>query len=223
MPPSYLSLAFILYFNRYELTTDAMLLAVSERVVTPEHEDKLRTLFIQYSEILQPDTWDAGLRDVDYNKNWLISDKVSTLHEFVTNFFNELKESEQNLRLPKASKPISYELNLEMELNDGALPVNAEVTIRLRILERTDRLVLHSRNLTIEDLKLFDAFSGTEAAIINYSLYSPTDMLTVYLADDAAVGAEYNLRVKYGFSINNLPSQTGLYLASYPNNVAVTS
>jgi aminopeptidase N len=76
-------------------------------------------------------------------------------------------------------------------------------------------LTLHARRLNIVELKVFQADGVSEVPIINYSLYSPTDMLTVYLVDDANVGAELILHVQYGFAMNDQLTNTNLYLAGF--------
>lgn len=218
-PKTYLS---IYSFNRYQLTTDAILLAVTKRVVTTEHEEKIMELLGKYSDTLRPDTRSAIMRDINNNKLWRASSRIETIHEFITNFLTKLKEKEHNWRLPLTSAPITYDVLFETELDRAVLLVKAEVSIHLKITQSTDHLTLHARNLNIDELKLLN-MSGSEVAIINYSLYAPTDMLTIYLAEDAVVGTEYQLKAKYTFNINNTPSQTAFYMTSYPNNLGTRS
>lgn len=119
--------------------------------------------------------------------------------------------------MPKTSAPSSYELNLKSHIFSGSTLVEGEVSIKLRVAETTDRLTLHSRSLNINELRLFQADGVTEVNIINYSLYAPTDMLTIYFVDDAVTGTQLVLNVKYTFDMNLLSSQTGFYLNCYRN------
>lgn len=174
----------------------------------------------EFSTELQSTTSIEVVKAINKNKQWRASSKVNEIKDFVSKYLKDLKENESNLRLPRTSAPISYDLHLKTNVHTGDLAVDGEVIIRLRIVETTNALTLHSRSLNIEELKLFQADGLNEVGIINYSLYSPTDMLTIYLLEDARVGTELVLRVKYGCNMNDKPPppglyQSGFYLTSY--------
>jgi aminopeptidase N len=154
---------------------------------------------------------------ISKNKQWRSSRKVPAINNFITKHMNDLKASEHNLRLPRKSAPISYDLHLKTNVHVGELAVDGEVVIKLRILESTSVLTLHARSLSIEKLQLFQVDGNTEVGIINYSLYSLTDMLTIYMVDEASTGTELELRVKYECSMNDTPGLylTGFYITSY--------
>lgn len=129
-----------------------------------------------------------------------------------------LDDTEHNWRLPKSSVPSSYDLHLISNVHSGDLSVSGDVSIKLKVIETTDRLTLHSRNLTIDELTLLEADGINEIAIINFNLYTPTDMLTIYLRDNLTSGSELVLNVKYRFTMNDSPTQTGFYRTSYLSN-----
>lgn len=155
------------------------------------------------------------LKNINLNKEFRNGSKFVSLSNALTNYLNEEQESEHNYRLPKTSTPVSYDLHLTSNIHSGSLAVEGDVTLKIRVVERTDRLTLHSRDLLIQDLNLFQA-DGIEAVkILRHSLYAPTDMLTIYLLENAEAETEFILEVKYVFAMNTLPSQTGFYRTSY--------
>lgn len=167
--------------------------------------------------VIQPSTRASVSATINQNKQFPTSPKAETIKDFITKHLAELKSNEHNLRLPATSTPISYDLHLKTNVHVGDLAVDGEVLIKLRILEQTSILTLHSRGLNIEELRLFQANGVTEVGVIYYSFYVPTDMLTIYLAEDANVGTELTLRVRYKCSMNDTPGLylTGFYITSY--------
>lgn len=183
--------------------------------MSSDHVEKTMKALSELSDFLQPTTKEIVLKNLDYNKNFQQSSKIEQIDVFISNYLKTLKDLEHNWKLPRTSIPISYDLHLKSNIHSGSLAVEGEVTIRLRVVERTDAITLHSRNLNIKDLKVFAADGFTEVPIIKFSLYEPTDMLTVYLAEETAADLELNLVVSYQFTMNDSPVQTGFYRTSY--------
>lgn len=169
----------------------------------------------ELSEVLQSTTRELVLTNLEYNKNFQRSAKLPLIQDFISNYLNALDESEHNWRLPKNSVPISYDLHLISNIHSGSLAVVGEVTIAVRIVEATDVLTLHSRNLTIDELEVFSVNDGSRIPVVKISLYAPTDMLTIYLFDEVAAGDEIIIIVNYRFTMNDSPVQTGFYRTSY--------
>jgi aminopeptidase N len=199
----------------YQQSADVLLSSIAKRVVTPEHEAKILQALTILSNEVKPTTRDSVVKSINKNKLWQASAKVTEIKNFIAKHMNDLKQKEHNLRLPKTSAPVSYDLHLKTNVHSGDLAVDGEVIIKLEILETTNILTLHSRNLNIQELKIFKADGVSEVGIISYSLYSPTDMLTIYLAEDANVGTEFIFRAIYKCNMNDKPDKTGFYRSSY--------
>ena len=104
---------------------------------------------------------------------------------------NERAANEHTYRLPKTSLPISYNIYLKSSVYSGSLfSDDGELSIKVKIAETTDHLILHSRELNIENLRVLDADDVIEVPIINYRLYASTDNLTIYLVESAPVETE---------------------------------
>lgn len=68
---------------------------------------------------------------------------------------------DQPWKLPKSSKPISYDLHLKSDIHTGSLAFNGNVRIKIEILEPTFVLSLHNDGLEVTDVKVIDK-SGSE-------------------------------------------------------------
>lgn len=197
--------------QRYPTGPDALLVTVSRRIVTSEHENKMNEVLTTVAGYLQPTTRDAVSKNININKSFRQSTKVASISSFL---------GEIGWRLPKTSTPISYDLHLISNIHTGALAVSGDVSIKLKVLETTDRLTLHSKNIAIEDLKLFDA-ADNELTILGHSLYEPTEILIIHLTDQAAPNTELTLKVQYRFTMYNPPTDdmVGFYRTSYLTSV----
>lgn len=201
--------------------------------MTAEQENKVNEVLETVSEYLQPTTRVAVFKNIKINKSFRQSTKVSSISRFLekarknnlrspkasTNNRRSpraLDESEHQWRLPKTSTPISYDLHLISNIHTGDLNVDGEISIKLKVLETTNRLTLHSKNISIEVLTLFDA-ADKEVTISNYSLYTPTEILTVYLISEVSPNSEFTLKVKYQFVMYDPPNtdMVGFYRTSY--------
>lgn len=65
-----------------------------------------------------------------------------------------------SLRLPGTSVPVSYDLQLVTALESGDRGFSGSVKILIQIVEDTDTLTLHNRQLTIETVKVTDGMDN---------------------------------------------------------------
>lgn len=68
---------------------------------------------------------------------------------------------DQPWKLPKSSKPISYDLHLKSDIHTGSLVFSGNVRIKIEIIEPTFVLSLHNDGLEVTDVKVIDK-SGNE-------------------------------------------------------------
>lgn len=208
---------FLPTFIRYQQSADNLLISISKRIVSSTHEEKMKQVLTSLSPLLKANTAETVKKNINYNKNFQRGVKTSAIKSYLQDYLSKLEGSEHNWRLPETSVPISYNLHLKTNIHIDDLSVEGEVSINLKVLKSTDKLTLHSRNLKINELKLFEVSSSNEVDVLSFSLYAPTDMLTIYLAEDATVGVELLLNVKFNFDINTKPDMTGFYRTSYVN------
>lgn len=201
-------------------TPDALLIAVSKRISSIDHEVKLLMNFSSLSPFLEPTTREIVFNHINDIRNFRQSAKVSSIKTYLEGYLRKLPGSEHNFRLPKSSAPISYDLHLKSAIHTDEIVqfeyiVEGEVTIKLKVLEIAEKLILHSRSLEIEELKLFDASGLNEVDFLGFNLYAPTDLLTIYLAEDAKPETVLVLKAKFKFPMNLLSAKTGFYRNFY--------
>lgn len=170
------------------------------------------------SSKLQAMTRESVVKNINYNKEFQKSSRVSTIKSFVQDYFMKIQEAEHNWRLPKTSKPISYDLHLRSEIHVIDTILSGDADINIRIQEKTDRITLHAKFMYIQELSVFTGDGVEEVTIINFSLYEPTDMLTVYLMDHAEPGSEIILKIKFSSFMNDVTLNTGFYYTSYQSD-----
>lgn len=164
------------------------------------------------SKYLQPTTEQTVLSNIQLNKRFKRNMKVETIKSFL----DDPDEPRHVWRLPKTSTPISYDLHLITNIHTGDLPVVGEVSIRIKILETTDKIMLHSKSITITELKLFNIIN-VEVPNVNFTLYEPTEILAVNLDSNATKDTIFTTKIKYGFRMYDPPTDlmVGFYRTSY--------
>lgn len=116
-------------------------------------------------------------------------------------------------RLPTFAKPIDYTLRIACPdcytlvlQNTSAIIFNGQVTIRINILNTTDYLVLHAKNLNIVQAKLVN--SSFNPAIITY--LPDVEMIHLSFVPGIIQEGEIDLMIDYTGIINQ-QDQTGFY------------
>lgn len=149
---------------------------------------------------------------VEESKRFQI-DKIKTDENAILTNDVKLLEDENFLRLPQNSMPLNYKLHLKTNIHAEDRNVEGDIDIHVKILEETNRLIMHSRNQEIDSVQLFGVGGETEIPISYFSLYAPADMLTMYLNEVAATDTEFIVRISYSFEMRS--ASPGYYATSY--------
>lgn len=127
------------------------------------------------------------------------------------------QKEENNLILPTTSVPERYRLHLDTrKLYVGSNEFSGEVDIDALVKRDTDKLVIHSKNLQIHNLKVFNSTDFSEIPIVQYSLYPPEDTLTIDLPSNLTVDSKVTIRIS--FSTTMFTYESGFYQKSYADN-----
>lgn len=173
----------------------------------------------KFSATLGASTRTSAEKNIDDNKMWIASQKFTDLVAFVDAEVKRSEEVENQLRLPRTSIPTHYSLELDARnVHLGLLGFSGHVIIDVRITQTTDYIMMHSKTQAISELHV-NTRAGADIPLLEYSLYQPTDTLTIYFMDELPVGTEIIVHVKYTTVMPT--SGTGFYQTSYvkPNNV----
>lgn len=168
------------------------------------------------SSKLQANIETVVMTNINDNKQWQLSEKFKTIDSFIDNALNKLQDDENKLRLGQTSMPSSYNLVLQTYVDDGTRMFVGDVSIELTIMENTETIMLHSKDQHIIDLEVFEIDGVTPVPLIKYSLYSLTDLLTIYFLNEAVAGSVYILKISYTAELGI--SNFGFYRTQYKIN-----
>jgi hypothetical protein len=196
---------------------DSLLKSASKRIVSESDVnlilstlDKLETM----NKTLQSTTRSTIIKNIDFNQNWSKSIKPTDIFDTISNLMENVNEFEGAWRLPKLSVPNHYKIHLDLSnVHTGALPYNGEVEIDLTIIDATDKILLHSRDQFIDEIKVVDKDSGAEIKIFDYRVHPETFNLAIYFEQTLNVNMNLLLTIKYSTQL--LTEIDGLYRDSY--------
>ena len=127
-----------------------------------------------------------------------------------------------NYRLPTNLKPFQYEIKIKPYLGtfefygNKSFTFDGHVNISFTCLNLTDKIVIHTKDLTILETKLFT--NKTKEILINKNLkYDEIrEFLTIEMNTQCEKNANYTLQISYIGLISD--SLAGFYRSSYIAN-----
>lgn len=136
----------------------------------------------------------------------------------VSNFIKANEPGEY--RLPKDTIPINYDIHLITNIHEGDFDFTGTVKITLKVLEETDTITIHSRQLEIEnDYELLDKDENPFPVTLEY--VSKTEFLKFKLEQvegeepKKLKKGEYTLEINYNGTLRD--DNGGFYRSSYTN------
>lgn len=119
---------------------------------------------------------------------------------------------EDSIRLPGQTRPINYDVELNVNVHNGSTPYSGKVTIGITVDAATDVITLHNKGLLVTEVKVLD--------VNNEELENTVELDTVKAflkikVDSAAlvVGNEYTLEITFTGAI--ALASNGFYQTSY--------
>lgn len=127
-----------------------------------------------------------------------------------------------NYRLPKIARPIRYDLNLDIHLNEpreNNFTFDGEVKISLEVKNVTSYIVLHSKDLEISSLEL--KYDHNVIIPVSWNLEPVTDFLRITIENYKLIpNIFYTIEIKYRgrfFMGKLIPAVGSFYASSYLN------
>lgn len=144
-----------------------------------------------------------------------------TFIEADTAIIPESNDKEINYRLPNHTKPLFYDIKLNPHLAPNNFMFDGEVLVSINILSSTRTLMLHTKELIIDENA---TFLKTK---VGFNFYIPTthdhnnltEMLSLEFDENLLTG-HYILYLKFTGVLNNRPY--GFYRSSYTNDAKNT-
>ena len=124
-----------------------------------------------------------------------------------------------NYRLPRNFEPIKYDLEIKTYIGfeyEDNFRFDGIVTMHLKCLTPTNKIVFHSKNLQIND-SILKSDEDANVKIARTSIADiETDFVIIYLKDNCKEGAIYKLMVTFNGIIAN--ELFGFYKSSYTDS-----
>lgn len=121
-----------------------------------------------------------------------------------------------NYRLPNNTKPESYTVSLVTDVADGVFEFSGEVSILIHVLENTNSITVHQRELRNISAELRDA-EGRKISLLKPSYDETTECLTFEtIKDELAAGSKVTLQITYEGTLSR--DDTGFYRSFYKNS-----
>jgi aminopeptidase N len=158
-----------------------------------------------------------AMKRIDDNKVFLTSAKYDDITTYVVEKVRMIVEFENRLRLPKNSVPLRYRIQLDARfIHTGSRGFTGDVEIDVKITEKSNYVMLHSKTQAIMELRVLEKVDRTEIPLLDYHLHAPADTLTIYFLEELEVGSEITIHVSYW---TQMPTTgTGFYQTSYVIN-----
>lgn len=117
-------------------------------------------------------------------------------------------------RLPRSSVPDYYRIHLDVRnIHTGNLRYTGEVSIDLSMLETTNRILFHSKEQAIDEVKVYERGTNRVINIRGYRLFPSADTILILFVNPLAAGARLTVNIKY--TTNLQTSGEGFYRTSY--------
>lgn len=140
-------------------------------------------------------------------------------------FFQRIRSDSQNLVtnrsyiLPDYVRPKHYDLKIKTDIKNGAKKFQGSVEIKIEILNFTNEIVLHSRELQIDKFQLVENDRFSEVKLENLLNEDERDFLVFKIADGGTLIPStknyYFLRVEFHGDMRN--DEKGFFMSSYLN------
>ena len=122
-------------------------------------------------------------------------------------------------RLPNNTLPIHYDIFLSTDIHIPSFAFEGTVTIRLRALENTSSITLHTRFLIIENVDFLDENGNLIQSNVNYQEDSVREFLIIRPQSTLMINEIYHVRVNYLGTLRT--DDAGFYRSSYVNSNGV--
>lgn len=120
-----------------------------------------------------------------------------------------------NYRLPNNTKPESYDITIITNIDENDFNFTGRVVINLNVLEASQNITIHARQLNIKTIKLTTT-SGTEIKLNPFTYDNITEFLVIPTQVQLQTDTQYKLTIEYSGVLRT--GSTGFYRSSYTNS-----
>ena len=127
---------------------------------------------------------------------------------------NEETEPWKNVRLPSSLKPELYTIRLEPNLD--TFSVQGDVTINVGVLQATNVIILHAKDMDIHADSVSVRFNSIELSVSRIFTYSDNDFYVISLGDQIQSGNTVQISMRFNYTLRD--DLVGFYKSSYTND-----
>ncbi|XP_030370583.1 aminopeptidase N [Scaptodrosophila lebanonensis] len=124
--------------------------------------------------------------------------------------------AEENYRLPNETVPIHYSIELTTSVHNGETPFSGKVIITLEVVEDTDHIVVHARQLREFTASIKSVDAGATDITLKDSYEEEREFLTLSPTDTSisfAAGTQWLLTIEYKGDLRT--DNGGFYLSTF--------
>lgn len=141
--------------------------------------------------------------------------KISAFTPIKEQYFANIKSKDDqiNYRLPNNTKPEAYDIFLKTDVANGNFEFFGSVKITIRVLQTSNEITLHQRQLDITSIELVQN-DGEQVTIVGRKYDKTTEFLSILTAHNALKqGSKLFLRIDYKGTLRE--DAGGFYRSSY--------
>ncbi|KAG4078826.1 hypothetical protein HA402_015416 [Bradysia odoriphaga] len=129
--------------------------------------------------------------------------------------FSSFQQESISYRLPNETFPENYVVHLKTDIHEGNFNFSGRVEITVAVRDQTSEIVVHARQLVIDDVKLWNVLSSTtEIQIQPFEYDAVTEFVTIRLVSGALLtNQKYLLVIEYNGQLRD--DNLGFYRSSY--------
>lgn len=133
----------------------------------------------------------------------------------------EFKADETRYRLPNETVPLAYDISLITRIDQAQFDFLGTVKITIFVVNTTRQVTVHSRQLTINRVQLFDD-NNQSVELLPWYHNVVTEFLTIPTRNaDLLPGRQYHLEIEYAGELRT--DNGGFYRSSYTNSEGTRS
>lgn len=120
----------------------------------------------------------------------------------------------RNIKLPSSISPLEYDIYLHPNLTQRTF--SGDVTIKCQVLEKTDFVVLHSRDLVVTQVSVKTLPDNEGKKITKQLEYTKNEQ--IYLKLESSISSGDEILIKMHFEGKLIKKLSGFYLSTYTDS-----